>query len=102
MPLKDNLNIVKQKIACIKIFFCLFIHNRLFYISYIKEIFVKRSHLIHAETLSNTVIGILLSTLVYYLWGIPFNESILLQIIFFTLSYVRGYLIRTFFSKLEK
>lgn len=63
---------------------------------------MKRRYLIHAEALSNTIIGIIISTIVYYLWGIPFSESILLQIVFFILSYLRGYLIRCIFSKLDK
>lgn len=53
---------------------------------------------IHAETLTQNILGLLIGFTILHLWGLPFGESIALQVVFFVVSYIRSYLVRMFFS----
>lgn len=55
----------------------------------------------HIESLTQNIIGIVVAFIILKLWGMPTFESIALQATFFCTSYVRGYLVRKFFRKLE-
>lgn len=55
----------------------------------------------HAEALAQNIIGLLISFVILKLWGLSTSDSLGLQAIFFVTSYLRSYLIRRFFNKLE-
>lgn len=57
------------------------------------------------ESIANTVIGLAVSFIaqlvIYPLMGIPvtIKQNLLITLIFFLLSFIRGYIIRRFFNK---
>jgi hypothetical protein len=59
------------------------------------------------ESLTNTVVGLLTSfaiqLVIYPLLSIPvtLNQNIIITIVFFVVSFLRGYLIRRFFNKIK-
>jgi hypothetical protein len=59
------------------------------------------------ESLTNTVVGLLTSfaiqLVIYPLLNIPvtLNQNIIITIVFFVVSFLRGYLIRRFFNKIK-
>lgn len=59
------------------------------------------------ESISNTVIGLAVSFIaqlvIYPLMEIPvtIKQNLLITLIFFLLSFIRGYLIRRFFNKIK-
>lgn len=59
------------------------------------------------ESLTNTVVGLLTSfaiqLVIYPLLSIPvtLNQNIIITIVFFVVSFLRGYLIRRFFNKIR-
>lgn len=59
------------------------------------------------ESLTNTIVGLLTSFLIqlviYPLLSIPvtLNQNIIITIVFFVVSFLRGYLIRRFFNKIR-
>lgn len=55
--------------------------------------------LMHLETVTQNVVGILIGFLILHLWGLPLMESLQLQLVFVVISYIRSYYIRKFFSK---
>lgn len=52
----------------------------------------------HAETICQNVVGMLIGFMIMHLWGLPFGESVKLQIVFLFASYIRGYTIRRLFN----
>ena len=60
------------------------------------------------ESLVQTIIGLLTSILVqitiYPLMGIPvsFQQNLIITAVFFTVSIIRGYLVRRMFNQLKK
>ena len=57
--------------------------------------------MIHAETITQNVLGIIIGFALLHLFGISAEQSVKIQVTFFVVSYIRSYLIRSFFSKLE-
>lgn len=56
----------------------------------------------HAEALTQNGAGLVIAFIILKLWGLSTLESVQLQIIFFFSSYIRSYLIRRAFNKLER
>ena len=60
------------------------------------------------ESLTNIIVGLITSFIIqlviYPLLGIPvtINQNIIITIVFFIVSFVRGYLIRRFFNVIHK
>lgn len=52
----------------------------------------------HIETICQNVVGMLIGFLIMHLYGLPFTDSVGLQLIFLVASYVRGYTIRRLFE----
>lgn len=61
---------------------------------------LKGIYYAHIETITQNVLGILIGMFILHLFNIPFNQSLQMQVVFFIVSYVRGYCVRTVFSKL--
>ena len=74
-------------------------HNSL---KMVKEILTSKERIIHLETLTQNVVGLVIAFIILTLWGLPFIESVVLQTIFFVTSYIRGYCIRKLFRSLSK
>ena len=55
--------------------------------------------MIHLETITQNILGLLVGFTILHLWGLPIGESVALQAVFFVVSYLRSYLVRSFFSK---
>ena len=59
------------------------------------------------ESLTNTIVGLLTSfaiqLVIYPLLNIPvtLNQNIIITVVFFVVSFLRGYLIRRFFNKIR-
>ena len=53
---------------------------------------------IHVESLTQVIVGLLISFVILKLWGMSFGESVVLQTIFLVVSYIRSYMIRYAFS----
>ena len=70
--------------------------------TFVKEILNSKERMIHLETLTQNVVGLVVAFIILTLWGLPFIESVALQAIFFITSYVRGYCIRKLFRSLSK
>lgn len=68
----------------------------------VKEILTSKERVIHLETLTQNVVGLVIAFIILTLWGLPFIESVALQTIFFVTSYIRGYCIRKLFRSLSK
>lgn len=71
-------------------------------VKFIKEILNSKERMLHLETLTQNVVGLVIAFIILTLWGLPFIESVALQTIFFITSYVRGYCIRKLFRSLSK
>ena len=56
--------------------------------------------MIHLETITQNILGIIAGLIILRLFNIPFSDSIQLQVIFFVVSYIRSYCVRRMFSKL--
>lgn len=69
---------------------------------FIKEILNSKERMIHLETLTQNLVGLVIAFIILTLWGLPLIESVALQTIFFITSYVRGYCIRKLFRSLSK
>ena len=56
------------------------------------------------NTLSGLVISMLIQVIIYPMMGIPvtLNQNIIITLVFFVASLVRGYVIRRFFNKSKK
>lgn len=56
------------------------------------------------NTLSGLVISMLIQVIIYPLMGIPvtLNQNIIITLVFFVASLVRGYVIRRLFNKSKK
>ena len=60
------------------------------------------------ESLTNIIVGLITSFIIqlviYPLLGIPvtINQNIIITIVFFIVSFLRGYLIRRFFNSIHK
>ena len=74
-------------------------HNSL---KMVKEILTSKERVIHLETLTQNVVGLVIAFIILTLWGLPFIERVALQTIFFVTSYIRGYCIRKLFRSLNK
>lgn len=61
----------------------------------------QKWYISHAETITQNVLGLIISFIILRLYGMTVNESIQLQAIFFIVSYVRSYLVRRTFAKFE-
>lgn len=55
----------------------------------------------HIEALTQNVVGMMVAFVILYLFGLSFEQSVALQITFLFTSYVRSYIIRSMFRKLE-
>lgn len=71
-------------------------------VKFIKELLTSKERIIHLETLTQNVVGLVIAFIILTLWGLPFIESVVLQTIFFVTSYIRGYCIRKLFRSLSK
>ena len=63
-----------------------------------KEIKLMTNKQIHIESLTQVIVGLLISFVILHLWGMSFGESVVLQTIFLVVSYIRSYMIRYAFS----
>lgn len=63
---------------------------------------MNRERMVHLETLTQNIVGLIVAFIILTLWGLPFIESLALQTIFFVTSYIRGYCIRKLFRSLNK
>lgn len=70
--------------------------------NFIKGMLSNRERMIHLETLTQNIVGLIVAFIILTLWGLPFYESLALQTIFFVTSYIRGYCIRKLFRSLNK
>lgn len=61
----------------------------------------QKWYISHAETITQNVVGLLISFVILKLWGMSTTESIGLQAIFFFVSYARSYIIRRIFNRLD-
>lgn len=68
----------------------------------IKGMLSNRERMVHLETLTQNIVGLVVAFIILTLWGLPFYESVALQTIFFVTSYIRGYCIRKLFRSLSK
>ena len=55
----------------------------------------------HIEALTQNMLGMIIAFIILYLWGMSVSDSILLQAVFFVTSYIRSFLVRGVFRKLE-
>lgn len=55
----------------------------------------------HIEALTQNILGMIIAFIILYLWGMSVSDSILLQAVFFVTSYIRSFLVRGVFRKLE-
>lgn len=55
----------------------------------------------HIEVLTQNIVGMMVAFVILYLFGLSFEQSVALQITFFFTSYVRSYIIRNLFRKIE-
>ena len=53
----------------------------------------------HAETLTQNVVGLLIGFIILKFFGLTTSQSVQLQLVFFTTSYLRSYLIRRLFNR---
>ena len=53
----------------------------------------------HAETLTQNVVGLLISFVLLHAFGIPTTKVLAIQVTFFFTSYLRGYVIRRAFER---
>lgn len=68
----------------------------------IKGMLSNKARMVHLETLTQNIVGLVVAFIILTLWGLPFIESLALQTIFFVTSYIRGYCIRKLFRSLNK
>lgn len=68
----------------------------------IKGLLSNKERMVHLETLTQNIVGLIVAFIILTLWGLPFIESLALQTIFFVTSYIRGYCIRKLFRSLNK
>ena len=68
----------------------------------IKGMLNNNERMVHLETLTQNIVGLVVAFIILTLWGLPFYESVALQTIFFVTSYIRGYCIRKLFRSLNK
>lgn len=67
----------------------------------------NRKHSI-LESITNVIIGLITSFLIqiaiYPILGIPvtFNQNVIITIVFFIASFIRGYVIRRIFNKMQE
>lgn len=54
---------------------------------------------VHLETILQNVIGLLISFIVMKAYGVSTETTLLVQITIFICSYIRSYLIRSYFNK---
>ncbi len=59
------------------------------------------NHLAHMEASANTVIGVIIGQSVLFVFGIPVTEAIPITAIIIALSYVRSFVLRLVFRRLE-
>ena len=62
---------------------------------------IPKHHLPHIEALTQNIIGMIIAFIILKIFGMSFTESVLLQSVFFVTSYIRSYVIRRFFKKIE-
>lgn len=62
---------------------------------------IPKHHLPHIEALTQNIIGMIIAFIILKIFGMSFTESVLLQSIFFITSYIRSYVIRMVFKKIE-
>lgn len=61
----------------------------------------QKWYISHAETITQNVLGLIISFIILRSFGMTTNESIHLQAVFFVVSYIRSYCIRRFFDNLN-
>lgn len=59
----------------------------------------QKWYISHAETITQNALGMLIGFCIMHIYGLPFGESVKLQLVFLVASYVRGYSVRRFFEK---
>ena len=59
----------------------------------------KQSMELHIETLTQTLVGLILGYVILRVFGLTNSQSITLQVIFFVVSYVRSYTLRWLFKE---
>lgn len=62
----------------------------------------QRWYISHAETIAQNVIGQLCAFVIFWCYDIRGSQGLLLQLTFFVVAYIRGYLIRRFFNRFVK
>lgn len=55
----------------------------------------------HAETITQNVLGLLAGFIILKLFGVSSEVSFKIQFTFFVVAYMRSYLVRRFFNRLE-
>lgn len=53
----------------------------------------------HAEAAANAIIGLIISQLILWAWGLPLSQATALNIAFLLVSYLRAYVIRRAFER---
>ncbi len=61
----------------------------------------QKWYISHAETIVQNVLGLIISFIILKSFGMSTHESIQLQSVFFVVSYIRSYLVRRTFDKLN-
>lgn len=61
----------------------------------------QKWYISHAETITQNVLGLIISFIILRIFGMSVNESIQLQSVFFVVSYIRSYLVRRTFDRLN-
>lgn len=59
-------------------------------------------HLAHMEAAANTVIGVVVSQIVLFAFGVPMRDAFELTAVIIMLSYVRSFVLRLMFRRLER
>ena len=52
------------------------------------------------EALANMILGLILSQIVLFLFGIPVQDAALINVIMIAISFIRSYFVRRFFNYL--
>ena len=61
----------------------------------------QKWYIIHAEALTQNVLGLVIAFIILKLWGMSTSESLGLQVVFFIASYIRSYAVRRVFSRIK-
>lgn len=66
------------------------------------EIEVQAWYVSHAETLAQNVVGQIIAFVIMSLFGIETEKTIQIQATFLVVAYIRGYIIRRIFNRIQQ